>query len=270
MATKRFGTPCWFTRPEDFSPEGIAGLVLWLAADDPGTLYQTSALDTPALSDGDPVGGWKNRTADAYHALQVTSSRRPLLRLSFLNGRPVLEFDGADDYLAVTRMEDQFTAGLSYFLVLQFADGRPAGTRRPFGARTSLPVQGYFTSILTSGGNLSHATWIDSEFYEIPYLTLDDGETPWHVLSVVATPGGALTSFVDGVESATIDISAATWSNIAGALPESPFLGADNLNGSPSGPHSLRLAELLIYGVPLGASDREAIGNYLSTKYGLT
>lgn len=267
---KRFGTPCWFTRPDGFTPASIAGLVLWLSADATATLFQTSSLDTPALSDGDPVGGWKNRATDTYHALQAASSPRPLLRLGALNGLPVIEFDGTDDVLAVTRMEGQLSSGLSYFLLLQFSDGRPVGTRRPFGARTGLPVQGYLTSILTSGGDLSHATWIDSEIYEIPWLNLPDGETPWHLLSLVAEPGAALTSYVDGVQSATIDISAATWSNIAGVLPESPFLGADNLNGFPSGPHSLRLAELLIYGVPLDASDREAIEQYLATKYALT
>lgn len=268
--TKHFGTPSWFTRREVFSPESLSGLVLWLAADDAATLYQTSSLDTPATSDGDPVGGWKNRAAGAYPALQATSSRRPLLRLGALNGRPMLEFDGADDYLAVTRMTSQFAAGLSYFLVLKFADGRPASTRRPFGARTSVPVQAYFTTALSTGGNLSHATWIDTTNYEGVFLNYADGETPWHVLSAVAAPGDAVTTYLDGVESASTSISAGTWSHIAGAISESPFLGADNLIGSPAGPHSLRLAEVLIYGTPLGATDRAAVENYLAAKYGLS
>lgn len=270
VAIRQYGTPCWFTRSGDFSPTNIAGLVLWLAASDASTLFQTSSLDTPATADGDPVGGWKNRAASAYHALQATSGRRPLLRLNAVNGLPLVEFDGSDDYLAITRMTGQFAEGISYFLVLRFADGRPAGTRRPFGARSSAPVQSYFTAILTSAGNLSHATWIDTEFFENVYLNLPDGQTPWHVLATVATPGADVTSYVDGVEAATVDISAATWGHMAAAVSESPFLGADNLAGSPSGPHTLRLAELLIYGVPLGAADRTAIEQYLLSKYGLS
>lgn len=269
-AAKQYGTPCWFTRPEEFSPANVAGLVLWLAASDSATLFQSSSLATPAVSDGDPVGGWTNRAADAYHALQATSGRRPLLRLNAVNGLPLVEFDGSDDYLAVTRMTGQFAAGMSCFLVLKFADGRPAGTRRPFGSRSSVPVQGYFTSILTSGGNLSHATWIDSEFYENDYLTLPDGETAWHVLSTVATPGSDVTSYVDGVETGTSDISADTWSNMAGAVSESPFLGAENAAASPTAPHSLHLAEVLIYGAALDAVSRAAVEHYLLTRYGLS
>jgi len=270
VAVKQYGTPCWFTRPEEFSPANVPGLVLWLAASDGATLFQTSSLDTPAVADGDPVGGWKNRVAGAYHALQATSGRRPLLRLNAVHGLPLVEFDGSDDYLAISRMTGQFAAGMSYFLAMKFADGRPSGTRRPFGARSSLPVQSYFTSILTSSGNLSHATWIDSEFYENAYLNLPDAETAWHVLSTVATPGSDVTSYVDGVESGTSDISEGTWANLAGAVAESPFLGADNNATSPSGPHTLRLAEVLIYGAALDAASRAAVEHYLLAKYGLS
>lgn len=38
-----------------FSPLSIPGLKLWLKAD--GTLWQDSARTTPAIADGDPVGG---------------------------------------------------------------------------------------------------------------------------------------------------------------------------------------------------------------------
>ncbi|MBX3411571.1 MAG: hypothetical protein KF708_02545 [Pirellulales bacterium] len=270
VATRQYGTPCWFTRAERFSPASVAGLVLWLAADDAASLFQSSGLDTPALVDGDPVGGWKNRGAGAYHALQGTADRRPLLRLNGVNGLPLVEFDGSDDYLAVTRMTGKFSDGLSYFMVLKFADGRPPGTRRPFGARTSFPIQSYFTATLPSSGSMVHATWIDAEYYEAPLLSLDDGETEWHLLATVMTRGGDLTSYVDGIETATVDMSASTWSSIASPVSESPFLGAENLVGSPTGAHSLRLAELLIYGTPLGGADREAIEQYLQTKYGLS
>lgn len=90
-----------------FAPNQIAGLSLWLDAADASTLFQDSALTTPAVADAAPVGGWKDKSGGGFNALQATAGFRPLLKKAVQNGRDVLRFDGVDDFLAT------LTLGLS-------------------------------------------------------------------------------------------------------------------------------------------------------------
>ncbi len=82
-----------------FSPTDIPGgaLQLWLRAD--VGVYQDAARTTPAVADGDPVGGWADQSGQGNHASQATAGNKPLLKLNIVNGRSVLRFDGVDDYL---------------------------------------------------------------------------------------------------------------------------------------------------------------------------
>ena len=75
----------------------FTSLVAWYRSDQ--LTYQDSALTTVASVDGDPVGGWKDLTTNAFNALQATAANRPLLKLNIRNGLHVLRFDGTDDYL---------------------------------------------------------------------------------------------------------------------------------------------------------------------------
>lgn len=79
-------------------PATIPNLAVWLKAD-AGT-YQDSARTTLAVADGDPVGGWVDQSGAGSHASQLTSTKRPLLKLATINGLPSLLFDAVDDGLA--------------------------------------------------------------------------------------------------------------------------------------------------------------------------
>lgn len=82
-----------------WSPGAITTVELWLDAADAATLYQTSALATLATADGDPVGGWKDKSGKGRHLLQATSGLRPTLRTGVQNGLNAVRGDGVDDYL---------------------------------------------------------------------------------------------------------------------------------------------------------------------------
>src|SRR6185369_17071403 len=66
------------------------GLQLWLKAD---------AGITTNASGG--VIQWNDQTANGNNALQITDSQAPLFVPAALNNKPVLRFDGADDFLNV-------------------------------------------------------------------------------------------------------------------------------------------------------------------------
>lgn len=82
-----------------FSPASLAGLALWLKAD--AGLFQDAAGTIPATADADPVGLWKDQSGNVRDVSQVTSTKRPLLKLAIQNGRNVLRWDGTDDFLTM-------------------------------------------------------------------------------------------------------------------------------------------------------------------------
>ena len=79
-----------------FTPDQVTGIYAWYRAD-LGT-YQTVS-GSAATADGDPVGEWQDQSGSALHVTQGTAGNRPTLQLSELYGRPVLRFDGTNDYL---------------------------------------------------------------------------------------------------------------------------------------------------------------------------
>lgn len=63
-------------------------------------LYQDTACTVPAVDDGDPVAAWRDELGTSgLLAIQSVETKRPLLR--FVDGFPILEFDGVDDYLVI-------------------------------------------------------------------------------------------------------------------------------------------------------------------------
>lgn len=81
-----------------FSPLSLSP-ALWLKAD-AGT--NQTASGTAATADADPVGEWQDQGGNGNHLAQATASKRGTLKLNIQNGRPVIRFDGTDDFLVNT------------------------------------------------------------------------------------------------------------------------------------------------------------------------
>lgn len=73
-----------------FSPASISGLQLWL-----------DASQITGLNDGDAVATWSDLSGNANNATQGTASARPTYQTGEINGQPVVQFDGVDDYLSI-------------------------------------------------------------------------------------------------------------------------------------------------------------------------
>jgi hypothetical protein len=71
------------------------GLMLWLDATDPATLFQDDAFTTPAAV-GDPVGGWKDKSGNDFHATQGTVGSRPTAMNGIMNGQAGLRFAASE------------------------------------------------------------------------------------------------------------------------------------------------------------------------------
>lgn len=260
----------WLAAGGGFSPAQLAGLVLWLDADDAATLFQDAARSTPVASDGDPVGGWTDKGSGTYHALQATAAKRATNRPSAVNGRGAVEFDGTDDFLTVTRMAGRFGSGFSFVMVMRIFEGQPVDFKRPFGSRVVSPRQAYFDFLLSSTGSLVQVMWADHVSYQQTMVSLPAGDSGHGVLTCVATPGAAMSCYANGSLTGTTSIAGATWGNIAGATSETPLIGAIANGASDIGHCACQFAELLIYNRPLGSAERQQVEQYALAKFGLS
>lgn len=89
------------TNPGNWNPSLISGLQIWLDSSDGSTLYQSSG-GSLAASDGDPVGYWADKSGNGRNALQSDGTKKPAFKLSQVNGKPSVRFDGVNDYLQST------------------------------------------------------------------------------------------------------------------------------------------------------------------------
>lgn len=82
-----------------FTPRSLANLTFWLDASDLTTIYQDAARTTPVTADGQPVGGWADKSNSGNHAINAGGTVRPLYKTAIQNGKAGLLFDGSNDTL---------------------------------------------------------------------------------------------------------------------------------------------------------------------------
>ena len=106
-------------QPPPFSPLDIPNLKLWLRA------------DTIGLADGTAVTDWLDSSGNAAHFSQ-TGGNRPLYKTGIQNGKPVVRFDGSNDYVlgnAAARAISNNVAALTIYMVMQTT--KPGSEKNP-------------------------------------------------------------------------------------------------------------------------------------------
>ena len=226
------------------SPLDISGCVGWWDASDASTLFQSSNGTTAVTSLDDPVGYWGDLSGSGNNLTQATSSKRPLYKPGTLNGKPVLDFDGSDDFLSAV-----FALSQPVTIVCVARAENPASTDTLFDGGSPGNTMRLFT---TNGGNLALFGGA-----QITSPALDPSE--W----------GALSAVFNGASSSLSKDGATLASGNAGtASPGGLHLGLFG-NGS-SAPGEAQFAEFFIYDRALTASERARVEAYLANKWSIS
>lgn len=226
-----------------FSPLALANLDLWLDASAAGTLYQDSALTTPASADGDPVGGWLDLSGNGRNATQTTAAARPTLQVAERANRNVVRFDGVDDAFAIASA----AWGPSYtVLCVLIATNITAGSGRVVAMGTSNPVRAHIDGTNNvgweTGGGLTN----------VAPMTFG----AWQRLIWLLPDAGTGEIYRNGAS-----IGTAAFSSGGGAS------GASSI--SPAGDQiQADVAELIVYRRALSASEWGQLDTYLRGKWG--
>ena len=239
-----------------------AGLQLWLRADAGVTLNGTT------------VSGWADQSGNGNDAIQANASRQPLLVAGALNGRPVLRFDGANDRLGLTGATPM--SQISLFIV-QKAD---AGATGPY---PYYPIslgdafhdgQVYYLS-MQNDFSIARSDEIEpgAGLHQWVRATVKDCAAfgQWKIVSVVTDQRIWSTTLRANGVNASI---APQESNISISVPlgDSTGTGVGGIGGAdgvPVGQLTFKgdIAEVLVYSSALTDSARQAVENYLNSKY---
>lgn len=218
-------------RGRSFLPTDVPNLALWL-----------DASRITGLVDGDPVANWSDLSGQGRDATQGTGAARPTYKVAILNGKPVVRFDGVDDYLKTSAftLNQPTHVFIVLTLIAQAAsayywDGNGQNLMAAYQR-----LQGLMT--LYAGGNG-------------PEKTFGNGST--HIVSALYNGSSSELRF-EGGAATTGDVST---SNAGGIT-----LGA---RGNVAVFANIDVAEVLIYNRALAADERQKCERYLGKKYGL-
>ena len=222
-------------------PPSIPNLALWL-----------DASQITGLPDGTAVSQWSDASGQGHHAIQLLLQNRPIYRSAALNGRPVVRFDGSNDFLGLTgTIVSGSQARTVFFVARPDTVGNKGivdlGNGKTLGAGFLVTPE---YGVRVNGGS---RLWLPSA----PTQAAQIG-----VVQFAGTNTAGISLWINGtLRSATSTIAApvqTSGSGSVGTWTAGP-VGSNNFDGD--------IAEIIVYGRALNATERQAVHQYLDTKY---
>lgn len=248
------------TRAPAISPPDIADLQMWLTSDF-GLTY-----------DRDGVSRWEDQSGNANHAVQNDVDRRPHLIADGLGQKPVLRFDGDDDYLAIENLRYTISGEIGEITVCALVRSRASDRSQII---VSFDRSEYWRLALRDGDDVEVGWDTADSTGAIDDLRTEDGfaDGRWHLIcawfDADAIPDKRV--FVDGAEVAS---SAGHGGNLLGrGNTRFGFIGtgseAISFNGARGPDWHLQgdLAELLIFYHALSDEERAQLEQYFVNRY---
>ena len=223
-----------------FTPTSISGCVLWLDA---------SNASSFTYSSGSVVSQWNDLSGGGRHVSQATVGKQPN-RNGTQNGNSTVVFDSNDKLtLAGTSI---CSAALSCFVVLKrttFVAGYESLPITLTNSANARPFDYWGTTIY-----ISNTTPVTSSATSIATVT------SWSQICVVASDASdTFTQYKDGTSVAS-GAAASAW-NITG---QQITVGSRADEFTQFGGE---VAEIILYDVALGTTDRQSVESYLRTKW---
>lgn len=254
----------------EFSPTNLNGLQVWLDGSDSSTMLQSSG-GSPVASNGDPIGVWRDKSGNSYHATQTDGTKKPTFRTNVKNGKSVVRFDGTNDHL-------QLVGSTSFLKFLHNSNSTVFVAAKNSGAGNSMllcsnngtgsntgfwfyyPGTTSFWPIATNGTTANVVYSLESSITNTNYN-----------LMMAYTKAGDPTASerVKNYNNGSLLSGANTLTNAA----DSGNSGFDVFVGSGSSvsnyPLNGDILEILIYNQVLSTGDRQKIETYLNSKWSI-
>lgn len=238
------------------TPRQFLGLKLWL-----------DASTISGLVDSDPVTTWTDLSGNGNDATQSTAAAKPTYKTNIINGRPVVRFDGVDDYLSSTGVVSGFAAQdqpLTVFAVVKANDISVNRAIWSLGSSGSnYPYLWHYIAATSPNYNATRRDDAASATKDFPTNAVPGATTASAVVTTVSTTGTIGNIYVNGTllnAAADVDVGVSTFTYLGiGAQVRSivnNFLAGD-------------IAEFAFYNRVLAPIERQRVERYLGTKYGV-
>jgi hypothetical protein len=251
----------WKITGRIWTPSQIS-TALWLDADDASTI----------TLNGSTVSQWRDKSGNARHASQLTATNQPTLTAAGLNGKPVLTFDGLNDFMNLSPVFAVGNAAAnSLSVVVLFRQSAVTTTARAvFWASSgsgstntdytlfSEQISGDTAPIYRFGTGAAADT---VAWQRIASPTVSTNPLIFSgVMDAATSSTGTKTSFIDGAQVATGSYA------IKGPAATSATIGSQ-----PGGtaPLAGTMAEVVITNTALSTAARQRLEGYLAWKWGL-
>ncbi|MEE9159939.1 MAG: hypothetical protein V3U60_16330 [Gammaproteobacteria bacterium] len=231
-----------------FSPNQLAGLSLWLDADDASTITEA----------GGSVSQWDDKSGNGNDATQTTEASKPTTGISTINGLNALDFDGDDDWLIGA--SGTISISLSDHTIFFVAHLDTLDELQCFinwNDNTGSTNRELFCFVLASG-NLNVNGTIGSST-----IIGDDLQNTDMLVSINVNPGMTMVTRLDGVQKTSNAISLVS---SADAFSIAAEFDAGSVPGNFT---NIKVGEIIMYDRNLSASETQAIEGYLSSKWGI-
>lgn len=210
-----------------FSPTSIAGLVGWWKAD----------AGTSTTTDGAAISSWSDQSGSGATLTQGTAGSRPVYKAAIQNGRPVVRFDGTDDFLSASIA----IAPKTVIIVAKYAAAS-------FTELNGLVTDTTSALILVGGGGTATVFFDPSGIGAPDAAYWFNGAT-----RALNNATGPMNAF------AVCSITSAMWGSVT------PRFGQDR--GNTNRVWNGDIAEALMYDTVLSSTNRQAVEAYLKTRW---
>lgn len=228
-------------------PNAMPGLQAWWSA------------DSLKVGNGNPIETWTTNNNEFLFVTQPTAANRPTLIDNVLNGKPVVRFDGVNDYLNGGDILDIGNTGKTFLIV-----GNSHKNNGTFLTKSHLDFLINRYAIQFSGGDLYFIYHDINRYYISTSASLNSYNL---ITSSIENTKGLGQIFVNGPIRKTLNIQKNYNMNSSFEF----FIGAFNhTTGSAPYPGFYLdgdIAEIIIYNRPLTQLERQDIENYLRMKY---
>ena len=204
---------------------------------------------------------WGDQSTNGNNAVQGSPAQAPLFVANALNSKPVLRFDGADDFLDVADSDSlSGTGDMASFFVVKFTDfawynavwSKTAGENGNLPAPTDIytPQGSSFLRVFRGDGAANVGAVDSGPLRENIYLVLG-----------FDVAGNVLTHYLNNQPNGSGTITTNTADGNTALKIGSRTDGVTRMKGD--------IAELLIFSRALSTTERRNVLNYLQTKYNL-
>jgi hypothetical protein len=281
------GIDIWQSSASIFNPLSLSPLAWWDWSD-ATRLYTNSGLTTLVASDGDPIGGVKDKSTSGYNLTQTDGTAKGLYKKNINNGLSVGRTDGVNDFWQVAGSESFFKC-LHYEGATVFFAGKSGTTNNAngqygiFGNSNDSTLVGYsFVYYYDNGSNISLPMVYVSKGSGSALINTT-GKTNFNGMFPSNTPV-LLTQKIDP-QNATVENRAVVYrGNGAGIIGNTATGAASNSNSTyplivgaivnagnvKTNYGSNDYYEIIIYPTLLSDANRALVTNYLLSKWAVT